>query len=59
METTFELNDTLYARAHLEPTEKVHLWLGVRTFCSRGYKGVKERERERPSKKDENQLHGY
>lgn len=28
---TFELNDTLYARATLEPVDRVHLWLGVRT----------------------------
>lgn len=29
-ELTFELNDTLYARATLDPIDKVHLWLGVR-----------------------------
>ncbi|EDP44488.1 hypothetical protein MGL_0970 [Malassezia globosa CBS 7966] len=34
LETTFELNDTLYARAHLEPTEKVHLWLGANVMLS-------------------------
>jgi len=26
---TFELNDTLYAKAHVPPTEEVYLWLGV------------------------------
>lgn len=29
IETTFELNDTLYARANIPPTEEVHIWLGV------------------------------
>lgn len=29
IETTFELNDTLYAKATLDPTDTVHLWLGV------------------------------
>lgn len=29
METTFELNDTLYARANIPPTEEVYIWLGV------------------------------
>jgi hypothetical protein len=29
MEATFELNDTLYAKAHIPPTEEVYLWLGV------------------------------
>lgn len=31
IETTFELNDTLYARANIPPTEEVQIWLGVRT----------------------------
>lgn len=26
----FELNDTLYAKAKVSPTEEVYLWLGVR-----------------------------
>lgn len=26
----FELNDTLYAKAKVPPTEEVYLWLGVR-----------------------------
>lgn len=30
MKTTFELNDTLFAHATLEPIETVNLWLGVR-----------------------------
>jgi hypothetical protein len=29
IEATFELNDTLYAKAHVPPTEEVYLWLGV------------------------------
>lgn len=29
IETTFELNDTLYAKANLDPVDTVHLWLGV------------------------------
>lgn len=29
METTFEVNDTLYARAEIPPTEEVSIWLGV------------------------------
>ena len=29
IETTFELNDTLYAKALIPPTDEVHLWLGV------------------------------
>lgn len=32
IETTFELNDTLYAKAEVPPTDEVYLWLGVR-FC--------------------------
>jgi hypothetical protein len=26
------LNDTLYAKAHIPPTEEVYLWLGVCTY---------------------------
>jgi hypothetical protein len=29
IEATFELNDTLYAKAHVPPTDEVYLWLGV------------------------------
>ena len=29
MEATFELNDTLYAKAEIEETSEVYLWLGV------------------------------
>ncbi|PWY98367.1 hypothetical protein BCV70DRAFT_202145 [Testicularia cyperi] len=29
IETTFELNDTLYAKAKVDPVDKVHLWLGA------------------------------
>jgi hypothetical protein len=32
IEATFELNDTLYAKAHVPQTNEVYLWLGV---CSR------------------------
>ena len=27
--TDFELNDTLYAKAKIEPSDSVYLWLGV------------------------------
>jgi len=30
IETTFELNETLHAKAEIPPTEEVYLWLGVR-----------------------------
>lgn len=30
IETTFELNETLHARAEIPPTDEVYLWLGVR-----------------------------
>jgi prefoldin subunit 5 len=33
IETTFELNDTLYAKAEVPPTEEVYLWLGVRAVA--------------------------
>ncbi|KAH8199583.1 hypothetical protein TruAng_006233 [Truncatella angustata] len=29
IETTFELNDTLYAKASVPPTDEVYLWLGT------------------------------
>ena len=29
VETTFELNDTLYATASIPPVKEVYLWLGV------------------------------
>lgn len=29
IETTFELNDTLFAKADVPPTEEVYIWLGV------------------------------
>jgi len=29
IETTFELNETLYAKAEIPATEEVYLWLGV------------------------------
>jgi len=32
IETTFELNETLHAKAEIPPTEEVYLWLGVRIF---------------------------
>lgn len=33
VKTTFELNDTLWAEATLEQTDRVYLWLGVSTGC--------------------------
>ncbi|PWN52765.1 hypothetical protein IE53DRAFT_384776 [Violaceomyces palustris] len=32
--TTFELNDTLFAKAELEQTDNVHLWLGANVMLS-------------------------
>lgn len=29
IETTFELNDTLFAKAEVPPTNEVYIWLGV------------------------------
>jgi hypothetical protein len=29
LETTFELNETLYTKAEIPPTKEVYLWLGV------------------------------
>ncbi|KAJ8126031.1 hypothetical protein O1611_g7605 [Lasiodiplodia mahajangana] len=34
IETTFELNDTLYAKATIPPTEEVYLWLGANVMLS-------------------------
>ena len=34
IETTFELNDTLYAKALIPPTEEVYLWLGANVMLS-------------------------
>ncbi|KAF2086230.1 Prefoldin, subunit 3 [Saccharata proteae CBS 121410] len=34
IETTFELNDTLYAKAKVPPTEEVYLWLGANVMLS-------------------------
>ncbi|EON65174.1 hypothetical protein W97_04411 [Coniosporium apollinis CBS 100218] len=34
IETTFELNDTLYAKARIPPTEEVYLWLGANVMLS-------------------------
>ncbi|KOS15866.1 prefoldin subunit 3 [Malassezia pachydermatis] len=33
-EVTFELNDTLFARAELDPVDRVHLWLGANVMLS-------------------------
>jgi len=33
-EATFELNDTLYARANIPATEEVYLWLGANVMLS-------------------------
>lgn len=34
LETSFELNDTLYAKALVPPTEEVYLWLGANVMLS-------------------------
>ncbi|KAF2234732.1 Prefoldin, subunit 3 [Viridothelium virens] len=34
LETTFELNDTLYAKAEVPRTEEVYLWLGANVMLS-------------------------
>ncbi|GAB7356148.1 hypothetical protein MBLNU459_g6742t3 [Dothideomycetes sp. NU459] len=34
LETLFELNDTLYAKAKVAPTEEVYLWLGANVMLS-------------------------
>ncbi|KAL3426284.1 prefoldin subunit [Phlyctema vagabunda] len=34
IEATFELNDTLFAKAHIPPTEEVYLWLGANVMLS-------------------------
>lgn len=34
LEATFELNDTLFAKAHIQRTQEVYLWLGVSPFLS-------------------------
>jgi prefoldin subunit 5 len=34
LETTFELNDTLFAKAEVPPTEEVYLWLGANVMLS-------------------------
>ena len=34
IEATFELNDTLYAKAHVPPTQEVYLWLGANVMLS-------------------------
>ncbi|MCJ1350322.1 MAG: peptide chain release factor 1 [Icmadophila ericetorum] len=34
IEATFELNDTLYAKAHIPPTEEVYLWLGANVMLA-------------------------
>ncbi|KAE9369504.1 Prefoldin, subunit 3 [Stipitochalara longipes BDJ] len=34
IEATFELNDTLYAKAHIPPTNEVYLWLGANVMLS-------------------------
>ncbi|KAF2459433.1 Prefoldin subunit-domain-containing protein [Lineolata rhizophorae] len=34
IETTFELNDTLYAKAEIPHTEEVYLWLGANVMLS-------------------------
>jgi prefoldin subunit 5 len=34
METTFELNETLYAKAEVPPTDEVYLWLGANVMLA-------------------------
>ncbi|KAF1839559.1 prefoldin subunit 3 [Decorospora gaudefroyi] len=34
LETTFELNDTLYAKAEVPPTDDVYLWLGANVMLA-------------------------
>ncbi|KAI1773321.1 Prefoldin, subunit 3 [Hypoxylon cercidicola] len=34
IETTFELNDTLYAKASISPTDEVYLWLGANVMLA-------------------------
>jgi len=34
LETTFELNDTLYAKAVVPPTDEVYLWLGANVMLA-------------------------
>lgn len=34
IETTFELNDTLYAKAEVLPTDEVYLWLGANVMLA-------------------------
>ena len=34
LETTFELNDTLYATAHVPYTDEVYLWLGANVMLA-------------------------
>ncbi|MCJ1375837.1 peptide chain release factor 1 [Loxospora ochrophaea] len=34
IEATFELNDTLYAKANIPPTKEVYLWLGANVMLA-------------------------
>jgi prefoldin subunit 5 len=34
IEATFELNDTLYAKANIPPTDEVYLWLGANVMLA-------------------------
>ncbi|KAK3385008.1 Prefoldin subunit-domain-containing protein [Podospora didyma] len=34
IETTFELNETLYAKAEIPPTDEIYLWLGANVMLS-------------------------
>ena len=34
IEAIFELNDTLYAKAYVPPTEEVYLWLGANVMLA-------------------------
>lgn len=34
LETSFELNNTLYAKAHVPPTDEVYLWLGANVMLA-------------------------
>lgn len=47
LSTAFELNDTLYARAEVTPTEEVYLWLGANVMLSYPVHEAKELLREK------------
>jgi len=42
LETTFELNDTLFAKAHVPYTDEVYLWLGANVMLAYPLEEAKE-----------------